>query len=291
MPVPSLQSLTKIAGLVIGKSSPKVMGIINVSPESFYKGSVKTSDEQIAAAARQMEQDGAHILDIGAMSTAPYLKTMISVDEEIQRLRRGIKSAKQASSLPISADTPRAQVARAAIDAGADIVNDVTGLEYDADMSKAIAQSGVKTILCAYSKTGATGRISGTIKSLTKSLATAKKAGIKDSDIIVDPSIGFFRSEGENPFFTRMTDMPWYARDAHVISQLGKLAALGKPVCVSVSRKSFIGHLLNLESPDDRLVPSVACEIVSALNGADLLRTHNVKQTVQALMMLQLLKM
>jgi len=290
MPAPCLLSLTKIGGLVIGKSSPKVMGIINVSPESFYKGSVRTGEEDIASAARQMEHDGAHIIDIGAMSTAPYLKTMISADEETRRLTGAIKAAKSASTLPISADTPRAQVARAAIDAGADIVNDVTGLQYDPAMSEVIAKSGVKTVLCAYSRSTATGRISGTIRALRKSLATARKAGVKGDDIIVDPSIGFFRSEGENPFFTRMTDMPWYARDMQVISQLGKLSALGKPVCVSVSRKSFIGHLLNLESPDDRLAPSIACELVSALNGADLLRTHNVKQTVQALMMLQLLK-
>jgi dihydropteroate synthase len=267
------------------------MGIINVSPESFYKGSVRTGDDQVALAARQMELEGAHLLDIGAMSTAPYLKTMISAEEEIRRLVGAIRAARGASSLPISADTPRAQVALAAIDAGADVVNDVTGLQYDAQMAKIIAQSGVKAILCAYSKSPASGRIIGTIKSLRKSMAIAKKAGMKDDDIIADPSIGFFRSEGENPFFTRMTDMPWYARDLQVISQLSKLSALGQPVCISVSRKSFMGHLLNLESPDDRLAPSIACEMVSALHGADLLRTHNVKQTVQAMMMLQLLKL
>lgn len=265
------------------------MGIINVSPESFFKGSVKTSAEEIAAAAKQMEQDGAQIIDVGAMSTAPYLDTLISVDQEISRLAPAIRAAKNACGLAISADTPRAATATAAIAAGADMINDVSGLKYDKMMAGLISKSRVKVICCAYSSSQVSGAISGTVSALKDSLEIAKKAGIDDENIIVDPSIGFFRAEGKNPFFTRMTDKPWYVRDIHVISQLEKLSPLKKPVCVSVSRKSFIGHLLNLESPDDRLAPSIACEIESVLRGANLVRTHNVKETVQALTMLQLL--
>src|SRR6185503_4066747 len=99
------------------------MGIINVSPESFYKGSVKIGEVEIAAAAKQMEQAGAHIIDIGAMSTAPYLETVIAVEEEIRRMKQAIKTVKNACDMPISADTPRARVAEEAIAAGADAIN------------------------------------------------------------------------------------------------------------------------------------------------------------------------
>ena len=101
----------------------------------------------------------------------------------------------------------------------------------------------------------------------------------------VDPSIGFFREKGKNPFFTKMTDVPWYARDIEVLNNMGKLAKL-KPVCVSVSRKSFIGHLFNAMG-DDRLVPSIMCEAIAVRNGASIIRTHNVRETMQALTMLR----
>ena len=265
------------------------MGVINVSPESFFKGSVKTSAEEIAATARQMEEDGAQIIDVGAMSTAPYLETLIPVKQEVSRLTAATRVVKNSCNLAVSADTPRAEAARAAIDAGADLINDVSGLKYDGMMASVIAKSRAKVICCAYSHSQISGRISGTIKALRESIDIATKAGVKGDDIIVDPSIGFFRAEGKNPFFTKMTDVPWYVRDIQVISQLGRLGPLKKPVCVSASRKSFIGHLLNLESPADRLVPSIACEIECVLRGASLVRTHNVKETIQALTMVHLL--
>ena len=277
----------KIGGVPIGeKLATKVMGVINASPESFYKGSVRTDEHEIAAAAKQMQEHGAHIIDVGAMSTAPYLETVIPVEEEIRRMRQAVRAVKGACDIPVSADTPRAAVAEAAIAAGADAVNDVTGLKYDPRIAEVAAKAGVPVIAGAYSKTPARGRLAGTLKALKESIAIAKKAKI--TSIVVDPSIGFFRQEGKNPFFTKMTDMPWYARDIEVLSNLEKLAALA-PVCVSVSRKSFIGHLLNAQG-DDRLVPSIVCEAVAVLNGASMVRTHNVRDTVHALTMLQLLK-
>ena len=271
-----------------------MIGVINVSPESFYKGSVRTTDQEIATAAREMQQDGAHIIDVGAMSTAPYLETIIPIEEEAKRMVRAIKIIKSACGLPISADTPRAAVAEQAIAAGADAINDVTGLKYDNKMAGIVAKTGVPVIVGAYSRSPATtGNMPGTVRALRESIALAKKAGVKeeeeDGSIIVDPSIGFFRQEGKNPFFTKMVDLPWYTRDIEVLSNLNKLAILKKPVCVSVSRKSFIGHLLNLQNAEERLVPSVVCEAMAALSGASIIRTHNVKETVQALTMLQLL--
>ena len=278
--------MAKIGAASIGKGHEvKVMGIINASPESFFKGSVRTGAQEIAAAAKEMQEAGAHVIDIGAMSTAPYLETAISVEEEVRRLTVAIEAVRSACKLAISVDTPRAQVASAAVRLGADAINDVTGLKYDTQMAGVVAKAGVPVIAGAYSATPASGRIAGTLKALKESLAIAKKAGI--NNVIVDPSIGFFRAEGKNPFFTKMTDMPWYARDLEILSGLGKLAPLG-PVCVSASRKSFIGHLLNLPA-EQRLVPSIACEMVAALSGASLVRTHSVRETVQALTMLQLL--
>jgi dihydropteroate synthase len=155
-------------------------------------------------------------------------------------------------------------------------------------MAGVIAKTGVPVIIGAYSKAAATGRIAGTVKALKESVTLARKAGIADKSMIIDPSVGFFRKEGKNPFFTKMSDMPWYTRDIEVIRDLRKLAPLKKPLCVSVSRKSFMGHLLDLKA-EDRLAPSLACEVVAALNGASIIRTHNVKETVQALTMLHLL--
>jgi dihydropteroate synthase len=280
----------KIGAMPVGKKfTVKVMGIINVSPESFYKGSVKTDEQEIAATAKQMQQNGAHIIDIGGMSTAPYVQTVIvPIEEETRRVRQAIKVVRAACNLPISADTPRAAVAQEAVAIGADAVNDVTGLKYDSKMAEVAAKAGVPMIIGAYSKASATGRIAGTLKALKKSLGLAKEAGIKD--VMIDPSIGFFRQEGKNPFFTKMTDMPWYTRDIEILSKLGRLATLKKPICVSVSRKSFIGYLLNLKAAEDRMVPSIACEMIAALNGANIIRTHNVRETVHALTMLQLLK-
>jgi dihydropteroate synthase len=143
-------------------------------------------------------------------------------------------------------------------------------------------------IIGAYSKAPATGRMVSTLKALKKSISLASEAGIKD--VMIDPSIGFFRQEGKNPFFTKMTDMPWYARDIEILSNLHKLVTLKKPICISVSRKSFIGYLLNLNAAEDRLIPSIACEMIAAIKGANIIRTHNVRETVQAVTMLQLLR-
>ncbi len=274
----------------VGKNfTVKVMGIINTSPESFYKGSVKTGEQEIATTARQMQEDGAHMIDIGGMSTAPYVQTvLIPIEEEIRRITEAIKVVKSACDLPISADTPRAAVAKEAIAAGADAVNDVTGLNYDSKMANVAAKAGVSMIIGAYSKAPATGRMVSTLKALKKSIRLASEAGIQD--VTIDPSIGFYRQKGKNPFFTKMTDIPWYVRDVEILSNLHKLTTLKKPICVSVSRKSFIGYLLNLNTAEDRLIPSIACEMIAALKGANIIRTHNVRETVQAVTMLQLLR-
>jgi dihydropteroate synthase len=127
--------------------------------------------------------------------------------------------------------------------------------------------------------------MSGTVRLLKESIAIAKKMGIKKDKIIIDPSIGFFRANGKNPFFTVMRDMPWFIRDIEIISRLRKLETdFPNPICISVSRKSFIGELLDLKT-EERLAPSLVFEIICALHGAKIIRTHDVKETVHALTM------
>lgn len=278
---------------MVGRNFPvRVMGIINVSPESFYKGSIKTTTRSITKYAATVEQAGAQLIDIGAMSTAPYLQNNISVQEEIKRMKRAVEIVRNNCNIAICADTPRSAVAKEAVGLGVDCLNDVTGLKYDSNMAGIVAESNLPVIIGAYGRSGgiysqskliAKGKMSSTIRLLNESLAIAKKMGIKKGKIIIDPSIGFFRAKGKNSFFTIIRDMPWYIRDIEIISRLRELATdFSNPICISVSRKSFIGKLLDLKI-EERLIPSLVFEIISALNGAKIIRTHNVKQTVHAL--------
>ena len=286
--------MVKIGKLSVTDKSPViVMGIINVSPESFYKNSIKTRKDDIAKTAASIQYEGAHIIDVGAMSTAPYLKNNIPIEKETERMIRAVKIIRKNCSLPISVDTPRWSVAREAINLGVDCINDISGLKYDKNMAELIAESKLPVILGAYdnSRRGAdllsrpitTGKVSGTIRLLKESLSIARRSGINNDKIIIDPSVGFFRADGKGRFFTLMKDTPWYVRDIDIISRLHELKArISNPICVSVSRKSFIGKLLNLET-EERLLPSLAFEMISALNGAKIIRTHNVRETLHAL--------
>ena len=285
--------MTKIGNITLADKSPvTVMGIINVSPESFYKDSIRITTKEIAKAAIRMQHEGAHIIDIGAMSTAPYLENNIPLEKEVERMKKAISVIRKNCSLPISVDTPRSAVAREAINLEIDCLNDITGLKYDVNMACVVAESGLPIIMGAYSRNRrinsqspsmVTGKILSTIMLLKDSLNIAKKFGIDNDQIIIDPSVGFFRANGKNPFFTLMKDIPWYIRDIEIISRLQELKKyFSNQICVSVSRKSFIGKLFNLET-EERLIPSLVFEIISILNGAKMIRTHNVKETVRAL--------
>ena len=283
--------MTSIGKLRIGEKVPaRIMGVINVSPESFYKNSVKTKVNEIANVATEMQKTGADMIDVGAMSTAPYLETIISVEQETKRMSHAIEVIKSNCSLPISADTPRAEVAKEAIKLGADAINDISGLKYDKKMADIVARSGLPIIIGAYGGRSAriSGSVLGTMKVLNESISIAKSSDIGTDNIIIDPAVGFFRAKGKNPFFTKMTDFPWYIRDIEVISNLKKLKIFSKPICICVSRKSFIGNIFNLE-PEERLIPSAATELICILNSANLIRTHDVRETWQTLLTSELL--
>ena len=278
----------KIRNLEIGNGKPAIMGIINASPESFYKESIAIGRKIISEMAIKMEQDGADIIDIGGMSTAPYGNTLVLANKELERIRNSIMAIKDVSNIPLSVDTPRAEVAKASIDMGVDVINDVTGLKYDKMMRSVISTSGLPVIIGAYgdrSITYQTGDIAETIDILKVSLDMANQSGIKEDKVIVDPLIGFFRASGNNPFFTKVSNQNWYDRDIRIISNLERLSTLSKPICISVSRKSFIGHLFNL-AESDRLVPSIIAQVVCVINGTNIIRTHDVKETRIALELL-----
>lgn len=265
--------LADLAGVKVGDAYPvRIVGVINVSQESFYKGSVRTSSEEIVASALSMVREGADIIDIGAMSTAPYLKTEISTEEEKKRLVSAVKAVKQTVKLPVSADTIRSGPAEAAIKAGADILNDVSGLKSDEIMAKVAAEYDVPLIIVANEKRKGKGTpVERVIIALKQSLNLAQKAGISLEKVVIDPGIGFFRH----------TELPWYIWDCDVIGNLKKLRVLERPIHIGVSRKSFIGKILNQDKPEQRLYGSLSATAIAVFNGAHMVRTHDVASTIE----------
>ena len=271
--------MAKLGTLTVGiKNKPVIMGIINTSPESFYKNSIKTTKTKISQAVAQMEDEGANIIDIGGMSTAPYLKTTISEKKESDRITKAIKIIQNTSNLPISVDTCRATVARDALENGIEVINDVSGLKYDRNMPKIIEKFQPSLILCAYSKKiVGTKHVTETKRLLDESIKITKSVNISKNKIVVDPAIGFFRNSGTGFPFTKMKSN-WVKRDICVLQNLRSIKN-EFPLLVSVSNKSFIGKLLGQEEPHDRLFGSLAAELIAVTNGADILRTHNVGAT------------
>jgi len=273
--------VTKLGSVLVGrKYDVRIMGILNTSPESFYKKSI-ISKKRIASTVKQMEQDGADFIDVGGMSTAPYLSTLISEKTESTRVINAVKIIQNSTNLPISVDTCRASVAQNALELGVDIINDISGLKYDKMMSHVVSKFQPSVILCAYSKKLVRGNhLIETQKLLRHSIQLAKHANISKQKIVLDPAIGFFRNTGKGHFFTKINS-DWVARDLLILKNL-KSIKMGFPLLVSVSNKSFIGKILKKENPADRLFGSLAAEVLSVINGADVVRTHNVKETKEA---------
>jgi|TARA_B100001964_G_scaffold59445_2_gene67435 dihydropteroate synthase len=275
--------VTKIANVGVGGKNPvRIMGILNTSPESFYKKSINLNKNDIKNSVKQMESDGADFIDVGGMSTAPYLSTTVSEKTEIKRIINAINIIQNFSNLPISVDTCRSNVARIALEHGVEIINDISGLKFDNKMQDVITDFSPSLILCAYdSKTVSGNDVVSTKRLLRESLKIAKKSCVPNEKIVLDPAIGFFRKTGQGPFFTKIKS-DWVKRDLIIIQNL-KLIKQNFPILVSVSNKSFIGSILGLENPADRLLGSIAAESISVINGADIIRTHNVGATRDAI--------
>ena len=274
--------VNKLGTVRVGGSNPvRIMGILNTSPESFYKKSISVGKQKIIDTVHSMEEEGADFIDVGGMSTAPYLSTLVSEKTERDRVVKAIKIIQDATNLPISVDTCRSIVAKEALELGVEIINDVTGLKYDPSMPTIIERYCPSLILCAYNKKPISGnQIQVTKQLLKKSLDIAKSVKIPNSKIVLDPAIGFFRKKGKNSFFTKINS-DWVQRDLLILKNL-RVIKLNMPLLVSVSNKSFIGKILNKENPSNRLAGSLTAEMVCVLNGADIIRTHNVAETKEA---------
>lgn len=275
--------MAKIGNVRVGGKNPvRIMAILNTSPESFYKKSVNTSKTHIKNTVKQMENQGADFIDVGGMSTAPYLSTLVSEKVESKRILNAIKIIQNFTNLPISVDTCRAKVAQDSLEYGVEIINDISGLKYDEKMQEVISKFVPSLILCAYNSKIILGNSIQTTKKLLKeSLKIAKKSNVPSEKIVLDPAIGFFRKTGKGPFFTKIKS-DWLERDLSIIKNLN-LIKQNYPILISVSNKSFLGEILGKENPSDRLFGSIAAETVSVLNGADIIRTHNVEATKDAI--------
>ena len=282
--VMTLKRIAKLGSVKVGSGFPvRIMAAINVSPESFYGGSVANTPEKISTMASKVSTEGADIIDIGAMSTAPYLKNEISQEVELTRIRTALRTIMEIDDVTVSVDTLRASVADVALKNGASIINDVSGLKNDARMARVIKDYGASLLAMAHSsRTSKMAPIVQVRQALSETMRIAERAGIDERYIVLDPGIGFFREEGAGRAYSPQKVMPWYEWDCHVLANLRKLETLRRPLCVGLSRKSFLGKILNLGNPEERLPASLAATAVTVMNGAHMVRTHDVRETVQA---------
>lgn len=258
----------KLADILVGEDYPVVIvGAINVAPESFYSGSIAEGPKETVKLARRMVEDGADIVDVGAMSTAPGVRP-IPAEEEERRLLPVVEALAERLDKPISVDTQRATIAKASLEAGARVINDVSGFKADPEMAGVVSDFRCSAVLmAAKQKPGDAQSIDEVQRALKGSLESCKHHGIDLERIVIDPGIGFGKGA------------EW---DFHILANLRKVTDLGRPVCVAVSRKSFIGRTLGLEKPADRLWGSLSATAVAVLNGASVVRTHDPKETLHA---------
>ncbi len=255
---------------------PLVMGIVNVTPDSFSDGGEHFAEEDAVGHGLQLAAQGADILDIGGESTRPGAKS-VSTRFEIERVVPVIRQLARQSGVPISVDTSKEAVARAAIEAGASIINDISGFRFDPAMAGLAAASGAGAVLMHIKGRPRTMQqapryddLIGEIRAyLERCLAAAAAAGVDPEQLTVDPGIGFGKTVAHN---------------LSIIRHLETFAGLGRPLVVGASRKSFIGAVNGGIPPQQRLPGSLAAAIAAWRNGARVLRVHDVAETKQALM-------
>ena len=256
-----------------GSNSTAIMGIINLSPDSFYSRSIPLSISDIFNLAKKMIQEGVHILDVGAETTRPGSKG-ISVKLELERLLPVITKLTKEFDIPISVDTYKPEVASVVLQEGVSVINDISGLGAGYKMANVISRHKAGVVLMHMKGTPETMQkkpyykdvCAEVLSFLSSRIILAEEAGIDFESIAIDPGIGFGKTLTHN---------------VDLITKLDQLKVLGKQILLGVSRKSFIGDILNLE-PAERLEGSIAAGIVGIVNGADILRVHDVGPTVRA---------
>ena len=261
-------------GIIDAGQKTLLMGIINVTPDSFYDGGKRLNSDRAVADSMVLSEAGADIIDIGGESTRPEARP-VSVEEELERVLPVIKGVRRATKVPISIDTYKAEVAQAALIEGADIVNDISALRFDPQMAAVVAREKVPIVLMHMQGTPKTMQVEPCYHDvlqevqnfLTGQVRFAIEAGVERENIIIDPGIGFGKTLDHN--LTLLRNLP-------------VLASIGQPLLVGASRKAFIGKILGAE-PDERLEGSLAAAIVAAWGGAQIIRVHDVRETRKAI--------
>ena len=251
------------------KENTYIMGILNVTPDSFSDGGKIIGIDAALKKAEEMKGDGAAIIDVGGESTRPGY-TPVSEDEEMDRILPVIEAIKNRIDIPISVDTYKSKVAEAAILAGADLINDIWGLKADSHMAEVIARHEVACCLMHNrNNTEYKDFMSDLVWDLNESVKLAKQAGIAEDKMILDPGIGFAKD---------------YTQNLTAIRDVGKVVELGYPVLLGTSRKSVIGLTLDLPS-DKRLEGTLVTTVVAVQNGCSFVRVHDVKENYRAIQM------
>ncbi len=277
---PELDSLVfagRNCSLVIDR--PYIVGILNVTPDSFSDGGRFMNVSEALEQSRKMAADGADMIDIGGESTRPGA-SQVTGQEEMDRVLPIIEALAREIDLPISIDTTKSVVAREAVAAGAGFVNDVSGLNFDPDMAKVVAETGAGLVVMhtrgrpevMQRDTDYDDVVAEVLAGLLSSIEVATAAGVARDKIAVDPGIGFGKNVDGN---------------LELLRRLAELTATGRPVMLGTSRKSFIGHVLGQDNPGDRLIGTVATIAIGWAGGARLFRVHDVAAARDAAMMAQ----
>jgi len=253
---------------LLDRPHPAVMGVLNITPDSFSDGGAFIAPESALAQARRMIAEGADIIDIGAESTRPYGSEPVSAEEELRRLQPVLPEV-VALGVPVSIDSMKSPVVAWALGQGAVIANDIWGLQRDERMARLLAERKLPVIVMHNrDRADPTIDIMKDIAAFfTRSLDVAAKAGISAENIVLDPGIGF----GKTP-----------EQSMTALARLGELRAFGLPLLVGASRKRFISTV-SASEPQQRLGGSIAAHLIAAQNGAKIIRSHDVAETVQAL--------
>jgi dihydropteroate synthase len=246
-----------------------VMGVINATPDSFSDGGMIDYEEEGLRQAMKMVGEGADILDVGGESSRPGAEP-VPLQEELRRVVPLIRRIARETAIPVSIDTIKAEVARQAIDAGAEIINDITALRGDGRMARVAASAGVPVILMHMRGIPSTmqkgklayGSVIGEIRDfLEDRIEKASSSGIQTDNLIIDPGIGFGKNVDDN---------------LRLLRHLGEFKVLGRPICVGVSRKHFTGKITGVTRPADRIEGTAAAVTAAVLNGANIIRVHDV---------------
>lgn len=262
-----LRKKLRIKAMIIGNKSFKdnrtyILGILNITPDSFYDGARYNSVDAALLKTEKMIEDGADIIDVGGESTRPGYEK-ISSDEEISRVMPILLAIKKRFDVPVSVDTYKSSVARSVLSMGADMINDIWGLKYDSEMSRLIKSHDASVcIMHNREEIKYNSFFEDVISDLEESIKIAHLAGISDEKIILDPGVGFAKS---------------YEQNLEVLNNLEKILNLGLPVLLGASRKTVIGTTLGLPV-EERLEGTLATTAIAVMKGCSFVRVHDVKE-------------